>query len=64
MKKVLAIAFIAATMVACNNKSDKKTGGEDTAAKAPDTTVVTNPDTAAKTTPDTAAAKMDTTATK
>jgi len=56
MKKVLAIAFIAATMVACNNKSDKKGDDKDT-TKAPDTAVVITPDTAATVTPDTAAVK-------
>ena len=63
MKKVFAILAIAGLMVACNNKSDKKTDGTDT-TKAPDTAMVTTPDTAATTAPDTAAAKTDTTASK
>jgi hypothetical protein len=34
MKKVLAIAFIAATLVACNNSSEKKEGTTDTTVKS------------------------------
>lgn len=54
MKKVLAIAFIAATMVACNNSSDKKVEKtsdtttvvtQDTATVVKDTTVTTTIDT-------------------
>ena len=61
MKKVFAIAFFAAaTLVACNNSSEKKAGESDTTVKDTVTAPVTTPDTAATTTPDTAAAKMDT----
>ncbi|MBL0153304.1 MAG: hypothetical protein IPP93_07410 [Chitinophagaceae bacterium] len=61
MKKVFAIAFFAAaTLVACNNSSEKKAGEGDTTKTDTVTAPVTTPDTAATTTPDTAAAKMDT----
>lgn len=64
MKKVFAILAIAGLMVACNNKSEKKTDGTDT-TKAPDTAVVTTPDTAAvNNMMDTAAKMVDTAASK
>lgn len=54
MKKFFAIAFIAASMVACNNSGDKKPA-EDTATTKPVDTAVTTP-------VDTTTAPADTTA--
>lgn len=48
MKKFFAIAFVAASLVACNSGGDKKPA-EDTAAKAPvDTAAAAPVDTTAK----------------
>ena len=61
MKKFLAIAVIAASLVACGNKSDKKTDEKTDTTKmetpvTPDTTQKMAPDTTVKA--DTTAPKM------
>jgi hypothetical protein len=58
MKKFIAIAIVAASLVACGGSGDKKEGA-DTAAAKMDTAAAAVIDTAAKVI-DTAAAKMDT----
>ena len=59
MKKFFAIAFIAATMVACNNKADKKETTDTTAVTAPvDTTKPAPVDTTKPATVDTAKKAM------
>lgn len=59
MKKVFAIAFLAATFVACNNSSDKKKEGTDSTKM--DTVTVTPATTTTPTTPatDSNAVKTD-----
>ncbi len=61
MKKFFAIAFVAASLVACNSGGEKKEGG-DTATKAPADTAAAIIDTANKAVDaamDTAAKKID-----
>ncbi len=65
MKKVFAIAFFAAaTLVACNNSSEKKAGEGDTTVKDTVTAPVTTPTDTTASKMDTTAAKMDTVAPK
>jgi hypothetical protein len=60
MKKFFAIAFIAASLVACNGGGDKKPA-EDTAAVKVDTAATPAPVDTAAAPVDTAAAPVDTT---
>ncbi|MBL7725253.1 MAG: hypothetical protein JNK27_13985 [Chitinophagaceae bacterium] len=55
MKKFFAIAFIAATMVACNNEGESKPAEDTTKPATVDTPAATVVDTAAKVAIDTAA---------
>ena len=43
MKKFFAIAFIAATMVACNNEGESKPAGDSATTPAVDTPAVVTP---------------------
>lgn len=54
MKKFFAIAFIAATMVACNNESDSKPAEDTTKPATVDTPAAPVVDTVAKAAVDTA----------